>query len=274
MAPAKQQDTPQADAKLVQYLTEAHGKEKELETALGLHIEIAQRDAYKKRLKQHLKETKQHSKQLERRIKKLGGQSALAQAAELVTDVSSRAVAAAKGPVEAVRGVSPEEKQLKNARTEFKEEHEEIAMYAAIQQLAESLGDKETAKLARSIRREEERMAAFLEKQIPLLTKEVVKAEIPAAERRARSSSPRRRSKSSRSSSSRASSSTSSSSRKRSGSTGSKRSSSSTSRKRSGSTTSKKASGATSRKRGGSTTSKKGSSSSRSGTRKRTTKSR
>jgi len=82
-----------------------------------------------------------------------------------------------------VRGTGAEEKQLKNAKTEFSEEHEEIATYLAIETLAESVGDIETAKLAKDIRREEERMAAFLAKQIPLLTKEVAKAEIPAAER-------------------------------------------------------------------------------------------
>jgi ferritin-like metal-binding protein YciE len=191
-----------SQAKLVQYLTEAHGKEKELETALTAHIELASRPAYKKRLKQHLKETKQHARQVERRLKKLGGPKAVAQVAEKVTDVVSRGVATAKGPVEAARGVSPEEKQLKNARTEFKEEHEEIAMYVAIETLAEQVGDKETAKLAKGIRREEERMAAFLEKQIPILTKEVAKAEIPASERSSGTRSRRRSSSSRRSGSS------------------------------------------------------------------------
>ena len=38
---------------------------------------------------------------------------------------------------------------LKNAKTEYFNEHEEIATYTAIETLAESLGDTETAKLAR-----------------------------------------------------------------------------------------------------------------------------
>jgi ferritin-like metal-binding protein YciE len=167
-------------AKLVQYLTEAHGKEKELETALAAHITMATRPAYKKRLQQHLKETKQHAKLTERRLKKLGGAGLTGKATEL----ASRGVAAAKGPLHAVRGTGEAEKQLKNAKTEYSEEHEEIATYLAIEVLATEVGDTETAKMARDIRREEERMAAFLEKQIPILTKEVVKDEIPAAERR------------------------------------------------------------------------------------------
>lgn len=170
-----------AQAKLVQYLTEAHAKEKELETALASHIEIATRPAYKKRLQQHLKETKQHAKQTERRIRQLGGEVGIvAKAGEL----ASRGVAAAKGPLHAVRGVGEEERQLKNAKTEYSEEHEEIATYLAIETLAAEVGDEDTVKLAKAIRRDEERMAAFLEKQIPVLTKACAKAEIPAAERR------------------------------------------------------------------------------------------
>jgi rubrerythrin len=73
---------------------------------------------------------------------------------------------------------------LKNAKTEYSEEHEEIATYTAIETLAEAVGDGETAKLARGIRREEERMARFLERLIPTLTRAVTQEEIPAAERR------------------------------------------------------------------------------------------
>ena len=65
----------------------------------------------------------------------------------------------AKGPLHAVRGSGEQEKMLKNAKTEYFNEHEEIATYLAIETLAERVKDSETAKLARAIRREEERMA-------------------------------------------------------------------------------------------------------------------
>jgi hypothetical protein len=39
------------DGKLVQYLNEAYGKEKELETALQAHIGMTTRAPYKKRLR-------------------------------------------------------------------------------------------------------------------------------------------------------------------------------------------------------------------------------
>jgi ferritin-like metal-binding protein YciE len=191
-------DPTASDAKLTQYLNEAHAKEKELETSLQAHIGMTTRPPYKKRLQQHLKETKSHSKQLERRIKKLGGSTAI------VPELAGRGVALAKGPLHALRGTSEEEKLLKNAKTEYSEEHEEIATYTAIETLAEAVGDKETAKLARAIRRDEERMAKYLEGVIPTLTKAVAMAEIPAAERSSgsRRASERRRAASAGSSSS------------------------------------------------------------------------
>jgi ferritin-like metal-binding protein YciE len=180
------------DTKLIQYLNEAYGKEKELETALEAHITLTTRDAYKKRLKDHLKETKAQAKGLERRIKKLGGKAEIvpapgpgvvAEAASAAQSAASKAVAASKGPLHALRGTSEPEKMLKNAKTEFFNEYEEIANYNAIETLAEAVGDKETAKLAREYRRQEERMAKFLDRTIVSLTKEVVRTEIPAAER-------------------------------------------------------------------------------------------
>ena len=95
--------------------------------------------------------------------------------------MASKAVAAAQGPLHAIRGTGEAEKMLKNAKTEYHNEFEEIATYTGIEALAEAVNDKETAKLARGIRREEERMAKFLEKQIPQLAKAVAKEEIPAA---------------------------------------------------------------------------------------------
>lgn len=171
-------DPNERDAKLIQYLSEAYGKERELETALQAHITMTTKTPYKKRLQRHLRETKSHAKQLDRRIKQLGGGPQRAQTAV------GKAMAAAKGPLHAVRGSGEQEKMLKNAKTEYFNEHEEIATYLAIEVLAEKVGDKETAKLARQIRREEERMARFLEGQIKSLSGAVATAEIPSSQRR------------------------------------------------------------------------------------------
>jgi ferritin-like metal-binding protein YciE len=224
MAPKKELTT--RDLKLVQYLTEAYGKERQLETALQAHISLTTRAPYKKRLQQHLRETKAHAKQVERRIKKLGAPvpDIAIEAVTTASSVVGKAAALAQGPIHALRGTGDEEKQLKNAKDELSEEAQEIAMYSAIEALATEVGDKDTAKLAKDILREEERMYSFLEKQIPVLAKAVAKAEIPTDERKKpttrRSSSGRRSSAAKRASSSRSSSSRSRSSGSRSRSTG------------------------------------------------------
>jgi ferritin-like metal-binding protein YciE len=176
-------DMNERDAKLVQYLSEAYGKERELEAALQAHIAMTVKGPYKKRLQQHLKETKSHAKQVERRIKQLGGGGQTLQGAV------GKLTAAAKGPLHAIRGSGEQEKMLKNAKTEYFNEHEEIATYLAIETLAEKVRDTETASLARAIRREEERMANFLQGKIKSLTGAVAREDIPAALRRAASPS-------------------------------------------------------------------------------------
>ncbi|MFL5781428.1 MAG: DUF892 family protein [Thermoleophilaceae bacterium] len=236
-------DLQAKDLKLIQYLNEAYGKEKQLETALTAHIQMTTRAPYKKRLQQHLTETKRHAREVERRIKKLGGKAdevsvpgpdAVTEAATSALELARRGAAALQGPIHVLRGTGEQEKLLKNAKTEFQDEAEEIATYLSIEHLANLVGDKETAKLAKSIRREEERMRDFLGRLIPQLTKAVATEEIPAAERKTgrrgsrRASSRRSSSSSSRSSGSRSSSSRSSgssSSRSRSGSSSSSRSS-------------------------------------------------
>jgi ferritin-like metal-binding protein YciE len=195
-------DVNARDAKVIQFLNEAYGKEKQLETALQAHIALTTRAPYKRRLQQHIGEKKSHSRRVERRIKELGGAAetvsipgpeALSDAAQAGIGAAHRAVALAKGPLHVLRGWSAGERMLKNAKTEYSEEAEEIANYTAIESLAKAVGDLETASLAREIRREEERMAQFLERLIPQLTSAVAKDEIPAALRNDGAASRRRR---------------------------------------------------------------------------------
>src|SRR3984957_3006944 len=181
-----------ADQKLIQYLNEAYGLEQRLETALQAHIATATSAPYKKRLREHLTETKRHGREVAKRIKQLGGQATsvdapgpapIGEAAQAVLGGAQKALALAQGSLHAIRGTGEQEKQLKNAKSEYSAEAEEIATYSSIEALAATLGDLDTQRLARAIRREEERMLAYLQKQIPRFTKAVAKAEIPASQR-------------------------------------------------------------------------------------------
>jgi rubrerythrin len=137
-------------------------------------------------------------------------------------ELAGKGLAAVKGQVGVARAALTEqaETHLRNAREELREEWVEIGLYTTIETFANEVGDKDTAKLAREIRRDEEKTASYLEKLIPQLVKEVVKNEIPRDQRaqsgRSRRSSSRKSSSSSRSrsTSSRSRSSSSSSSRK------------------------------------------------------------
>jgi ferritin-like metal-binding protein YciE len=168
--------TPARDAKLVQLLNEAYTKERQLEVALSAHVQMTTRDDYAKRLKDHLKETKSHASQVSKRIKQLGGTpetvslpgpEGLTKAAEAVSGALGKAKAAAQGPLHAMRGSGEQERMLQNARTEYQEEAWEIATYTIIDAVAVAAGDKPTAKLARDILRQEERMQQFLGTLLP-----------------------------------------------------------------------------------------------------------
>ena len=193
------------DAKLAQFLAEAFQKEAELEADLTAHISLTQKKPYRKRLEQHLKETREHKRRVASRIRQLGGDAPTAgpqipgvpsAAGELV----GKGVAAVKGQVGAARALVTEqaETHLRNAREELREEHVEIALYQTIQALAEQVGDRETASLVKAIIRDEQKMANYLERQIPALVGDVVRAEIPRDQRagggRRRKSSSRRKS--------------------------------------------------------------------------------
>lgn len=71
-------------------------------------------------------------------------------------------------------------------------------MYSAIEALAVAVADKQTAQLARRILRDERRMLAYLEREIPRLTRAVARAEIPARQRNGAVKRPVRKAKATR----------------------------------------------------------------------------
>lgn len=231
-------DINERDTKITQWLGEAHTKEAELEADLTAHIALTQKAAYKKRLQQHLKETREHKRRVASRIKQLGGtptDGRIPGVPGAVSELAGKALATAKGQVGAARAAvtAQAETHLRNAQEELREEHVEIALYNRIETFATEVGDRETAQLAKSIRRDEERMAKFLDAELRRLVKDVVRAEIPRDQRPStgRRRTRRRASASSRRTSSSTSRRTPASSSRRSGSTSSRRSGSSSSRR-------------------------------------------
>ena len=185
------------DAKLVQWLNEAYAKEAELEVDLVAHIALTQKQSYAKRLKDHLKETREHKRAVANQIKSLGGKAAAGPDIPVVPaavgELAGKTVSAVKGQVGTARAMvtSQPETHVRNAQEELREEHVEIAIYTRIETFATEVGDRDTAQLAKRIRREEERMAKFLIAELPRLVKDVVKAAVPR-EQRVTASRPKR----------------------------------------------------------------------------------
>jgi ferritin-like metal-binding protein YciE len=179
------------DSTVVHYLNEAYANERRLELALAAHVEATTRAEYAQRLREHLRETKAHATKVGRRIQRLGGTpetisipgpEGLADRLESAQGVVQRATAALQHSLHAVRGTREQELMLENARSEFREEAQEIATYRLLDGLATAVGDRETATLAREILREEERMASYLGDLIPQLATDVAHDEVPVSE--------------------------------------------------------------------------------------------
>jgi ferritin-like metal-binding protein YciE len=165
--------------KILQYLNEARASELGLVRVLQSQIATMPRGTYRNGLQKHLDETRSHAERLRTRIRELGdGGSVLQASIGLAESVAAQALALGKTPLDLIRGTGPEEKVLKNAKDAAATEALEIATYTAIEQLATSVGDEETARLAVSIRADEQRMLDRIMREIPKLTEKVVRADV------------------------------------------------------------------------------------------------
>jgi len=165
--------------KVVQYLTEAHASEHALVSVLQSQIAMTPRGAYRTGLEKHLVETRDHAKRVGERAEALGqGGNPLMVIVGAAETVLGQVLAFSKTPLDLLRGSGGEEKVLKNAKDACATEALEIATYTAIERLATAVGDRETATLAASIRKDEEKMLQRILKEIPKLTDAVVQADV------------------------------------------------------------------------------------------------
>ena len=165
--------------KTIQYLNEAHATEQALTRTLQAHIAMTPRGAYRTDLERHLRETKSHATALEQRLEELGeSRSVVVAGVGALQSLVGQALALGKGPFDLLRGASAEEKLLKNAKDESATEALEIATYRALEYFAQRIGDKKTARLAASIREDEERMLAVLQERVTTLVDNVVRSEL------------------------------------------------------------------------------------------------
>ena len=165
--------------KVVQYLNEAHASESALVRVLQSQIAMTPRGTYRTGLETHLDETRNHAARVSRRLKTLDqGSNPFMAFVGLCENLVGQTLALGKTPFDLLRGSGGEEKVLKNAKDACATEALEIATYTAIERLAGAVGDPETAKLAASIRADEEKMLQRILREIPKLTDAVVGADV------------------------------------------------------------------------------------------------
>jgi ferritin-like metal-binding protein YciE len=169
----------QSEQKVVQYLNEAHASELGLVQVLHEQIAMTPRGSYRRGLEKHLDETRDHARRIEQRLADLGqGGNPFQVVIGWAEGAIAQALAVAKSPLDLLRGSGGEEKVLKNAKDACATEALEIATYLALEHLARAVNDDATARLAASIRSDEERMLARVMREIPKLTGAVVGADV------------------------------------------------------------------------------------------------
>lgn len=105
-------------------------------------------------LEHHKGETQEHERLMRERLDAAGGQPST------VREIGGVIGALAKMPLDLVRG----DKAGRNARDGYATEHMEIASYQLLERIALRADDPETAEVARTNRREEEAMAAKIDR--------------------------------------------------------------------------------------------------------------
>jgi ferritin-like metal-binding protein YciE len=168
-----------SEQKVLQYLDEAHATELALVRVLQSQIAMTPRGSYRDGLERHLDETRDHAARVGARLEELGQHgNPLTAVVGVLETVIGQALALGKTPLDLLRGSGGEEKVLKNAKDACATEAFEIATYTALERLARSVGDAATARLAASIRADEERMLQRVLREIPQLTEAVVGADV------------------------------------------------------------------------------------------------
>lgn len=167
------------ETKITQELEEIHALELALVQTLGAHIGMTPHGEYRDGLERHLGDTRRQAERIRSRLRALGvRRGPVTLAYGVVQTVAGQAVAAAKAPIDVLRGTSGAEKLLKNVKDEISSEALEIASYDGLEALAGEAGDEPTARLAREHREQEERMMVQLRELIPKLTAAVIAEDV------------------------------------------------------------------------------------------------
>ena len=146
-------------------LKNAHGLEQQAITMLERNAErLEHYPSLKQAVSQHLQESRSQQERVGTLLEELG---------ESPSSLKDAAMGMAEN-LQMMAHASGSDEVLKNTYTGYAFEHFEIASYRALEILARNAGEPRVEELARTILREEEAMASWLEQHLP----EIVEAHL------------------------------------------------------------------------------------------------
>lgn len=155
------QQTPTQDnarKMMIAGLKNAHGLEQQALEMLKRNSErLEHYPALKERVAQHIEETQSQQDRIGKALEGLG---------ESPSSLKDTAMGMAEN-VQMMMHAAASDEVLKNSYTGYAFEHFEIASYRALEVMAREAGDSQIEELARTILREEEAMAGWLEQHLP-----------------------------------------------------------------------------------------------------------
>ncbi len=153
---------------VIKWLNDAYGMENALIQVLENHAKDAQdHPQVQARIQQHIEETRRHADLVKGCIERLGSS----------TSTVKSGMSTLMGTVQGASTGFAKDELVKNALADYASEHFEIASYTSLIAAAEALGDLETARVCQEILLDEQAMAAWLEQQIPVVTREMLQTQ-------------------------------------------------------------------------------------------------
>ena len=119
------------------------------------------------RIRLHLDETRQQAARLKICLDRMD------EGSSTMKDAGGKLTAMAQS----LSGIFAGDEVMKGSLASYTFEHMEIASYTILINAAKHVGDKETARVCEQILKEEKAMAAWLEKNLPVLTRQYLRLE-------------------------------------------------------------------------------------------------
>jgi ferritin-like metal-binding protein YciE len=153
---------------LIEWIKDAHALEMNAAKSLeGFAPDFENLPEAHSAITQHIEETHEQAQRLEEVLEKLGSDNST------LKDISAKAMGFMSGKTNPLSG----DKLVKHAIVMHAMESTEHATYAAIERLANLCGESEVEAIAKGFVNDEQEMADWVQKQIPLLVDQVANEE-------------------------------------------------------------------------------------------------